>query len=259
MLANSVCGVKPLIMRKAVHACITPILTYGAPAWWPGVTRTNQKGKTVQNRIQELCKKLDKAQNVALKAILPAWKTTPTKILQREAATPPIRHTINHLCVLASLLLHKLEPKHPLRMRTKRAFALLNPTRLERLARRCPDNVEFSDPLLQPDPWEEHILGGANKALTASGATGDKDKAAKKFNAQLQNLDSLDIVVYTDGSQETDRSGTPTGVGAAWVIKSRNQWLGKRGIPLGSNAEVFDSEAIALCKGLETTLATPET
>lgn len=195
MLANSVRGVKPLVMRKAVHACIIPILTYGAPAWWPDVTRTNQKGKIVQNRIQGLCEKLDKAQNIALKAILPAWKTTTTKILQREAATPPIRHTMNHLCELASLRLHKLEPKHPLRMRTKRAFAALNPTRLERLARRCPENVEFSNPLVESEPWEEHILGGANKALTASGATGDKDKAAKKFNAWLQNLDPLDIVV----------------------------------------------------------------
>lgn len=180
MLANTVRGVNPLVMRRVVHACIIPILTYGSPAWWPDVARTNQKGKIVQNRIQGLCEKLDKAKNIALKTILPTWRTTPIKNLQREAATPPIRHTIN-----------KLEPKYPLRIRTKRAFTSSNPTRLERLAKRCPEHLEISNPLLEPEPWEEHILGGANKALTALGATGDKDKAVKKFNTWLQNLDSL--------------------------------------------------------------------
>lgn len=109
-LTNTVRGASPLVMRRAVHSCIIPILTYGAPAWWPDVTRANQKGNIVQNQIQGLGDKLDKVQNIALKVILPAWKTTPIKILQREAATPPIRHTIDYLCELASLRLHKLEP-----------------------------------------------------------------------------------------------------------------------------------------------------
>ncbi len=170
--------------------------------------------------LQGLCDKLDKVQNIALKVILPAWKTTPIKILQREAATPPIRHTIDYLCELASLRLHKLEPRHPLRIRAKQAFSSANPARLERLARRCPENLESSNPLLEPEPWEKHILGGANKALTASGAPGDKDKAVKSFHAWVQGLDPLDMVVYTDGSQETDQAGTPTGVGAAWVISA---------------------------------------
>lgn len=152
MLANTVRGVNPLVMRRVVHACIIPILTYGSPAWWPDVAQTNQKGKIVQNRIQGLCKKLDKAQNIALKTILPTWRTTPIRVLQREAATAPIRHTINYLCELASLRLHKLEPKYPLRIRTKRAFTSSNPTRLERLAKRCPEHLEFSNPLLEPEP-----------------------------------------------------------------------------------------------------------
>ena len=81
-------------------------------------------------------------------------------------------------------------------------------------------------------------------------------KAKEQFNVWL---DPLDIVVYIDGSQKEDKSGTPTGVGAALVIKSLSQWLGKGGIPLGSRAEGYDSEAIALCKRFETTPAIPET
>lgn len=33
MLANTVRGVDAKIMRRVVHACILPILTYAAPAW----------------------------------------------------------------------------------------------------------------------------------------------------------------------------------------------------------------------------------
>lgn len=43
MLANIVHGASPLIMRRVVHSCIIPIITYGALAWWPGVIRANQK------------------------------------------------------------------------------------------------------------------------------------------------------------------------------------------------------------------------
>lgn len=60
------------------------------------------------------CTKSDRAQSVALRAILPVWKTTPSIILQREAATPPIHHTLDYLCELAALRLHKLETHHPL-------------------------------------------------------------------------------------------------------------------------------------------------
>lgn len=127
----------------------------------------------------------------------------------------------HRLSVRASITaLTQLEPRHPLRIRAKQAFSSANPTRLERLARRCPENLESSNPLLEPEPWEKHILGGANKALTASGAPGDKDKAVKSFHAWVQGLDPLDMVVYTDGSQETDQAGTPTGVGVEWVIRA---------------------------------------
>lgn len=40
--------------------------------------------------MEGICSKLDKAQNIALRGILPVWKTTPTTILHREAATPPV-------------------------------------------------------------------------------------------------------------------------------------------------------------------------
>lgn len=71
MLANTIHGVEPLIMRKAIHACILPILTYGAPTWCSGRTRLNREGKTICNGIDNHLKQLDKVQNIALRTILP--------------------------------------------------------------------------------------------------------------------------------------------------------------------------------------------
>lgn len=122
-------------MRRAANSCILPILTYVAPTWWPGKTRMNKADQKIKNGVERHCKKLDFAQHVALHAILPVWRTTPFAILQLEAGIPPIHHTLDHLCLLASLRLHRVEPKHPLRVRTKDQIHGRRPARLERLAR----------------------------------------------------------------------------------------------------------------------------
>lgn len=45
--------------------------------------------------MEGLCTKLDKVQNIALRAVLPVWKTIPISILQKEAGTP--------LCILRDI------------------------------------------------------------------------------------------------------------------------------------------------------------
>ena len=109
MLGNTVQGVEPYVMRQAVHACILPILTYAASAWWPGKKPLDKRGKAIRNGVEHL-NRLNKVQNIALCTILPVWRTTPITIMQREAATPLIEHNLDHLCKLASVRLHKLEP-----------------------------------------------------------------------------------------------------------------------------------------------------
>lgn len=53
MLGNTVQGVETKIMWRAVHACILLIVTYAAPAWWPGRTRLNKQGKTIRPKTIE--------------------------------------------------------------------------------------------------------------------------------------------------------------------------------------------------------------
>ena len=64
MLVKTTRGTEAKIMRRAVSACILPILTYGAPAWWPGRIRINHNGNTVQNSVEGHWKKLETPQNI---------------------------------------------------------------------------------------------------------------------------------------------------------------------------------------------------
>ena len=254
MLVKTTRGVNATTMQKAVHACILLILTYAAPAWWPGRNHTSAAGQTIHNKVNAHCDKLNKAQNIALCTILPVWKTVLIHILQREVATPSIHHTLDYLCKLTALRLHKLEARHPLRLKTKHAFTTEAPSRIERLAQKCAKEVEYSDPMLVSEPWEGHLFGGREKCLKATGGTEHKERAKTKFNAWLQSLNPLDLLIYTDGSQEINKAGMITGTEAGWVIHWVRSWHGKRGISLEVTHEVYNAEAAVLLGGLKEAL-----
>ena len=64
--------VAPLCVQSlSVISPILPSITYGAPAWWPGRMRKDKEGREMKNGMEGHRKKLDKSQNVALRAIFP--------------------------------------------------------------------------------------------------------------------------------------------------------------------------------------------
>ena len=194
MLGNTVRWVERYVLHQAVHACILPILTYAAPAWWPGKDRPDKKGEIIRNGVEWHLNRLNKVQNIALCTILPVWRTTPITIMQREAATPPIKHALDHLCKPAAIQLHKLEPRHPFRPRKKNAHTKAHLTRLEKLAKICASYTQHSNPLLCAQPWETHLLGGKEKCLKATEGAKDKKEAAARFQGWLQTLGSDELV-----------------------------------------------------------------
>lgn len=196
MLGNTVRGVERYVMRQAVHTCILPILTYAAPAWWPGKIRPDNNGELIRNGVEGHLNRLNKVQNIAPRTILPAWRTTPITTMQREAATPPIEHTLDHLCKLTAIQLHKLKPRHSLRLRTNNAHTKAHLTRLEKLAKICASYTQYSNPLLCAQPWETHLLGGKEKCLNATEGAKDKNVAVAKFQGWLQTLGSDELVAY---------------------------------------------------------------
>lgn len=256
MLVKTTRRVEALVMRKAIHACILPILTFGTPAWWPCWIQTNCEGRTIQNGMESKCKKLHKAQNIAIRAILPIWKTVSTAVIQKKVAIPPIHHRLDYLYKLAALGLHKLEVQHPLRIQTKWAYTTANPSRLKRIAQKCPNKVEYIDSSQDLELWEKYLFG-SDSCLAATSDTSNKDKAAIKFNNWLNSQNPLDIIVYTHGSQEVDQNNTPTEIGAGWVLNWVGSWHKKQGISLGKTKEVYDAEEIAMLEGLQQALKSP--
>lgn len=92
-LSNTVHGPPAASLRKAVSACIIPVLTYGAEAWYPGLTkppsnRAKERNKDVSTRIQGHLEDIGRALKVAMRAILPVWRTTPSKTLYRDSGLP---------------------------------------------------------------------------------------------------------------------------------------------------------------------------
>ena len=152
-----------------------------------------------------------------------------------------------------ALRMHKLEPQHPLRIRTRSAYSSTILSRFERLVQKCP----VFRPSIGPAAMGGHLFGGSDSCLVATGGTGNKKEAAEKFNAWLKAQNPLDIIVYTDGSQETNQDNTPTGTGAGWVLNWVGSWFSKQGISLGNTYEIYNAKAIAMLEGLKQALSSP--
>ena len=94
------------------------------------------------------------------------------------------------------------------------------------IAQKCSSKVEYLDPSQELELWEKRLFG-SDSCLVAAGGIGNKKKAVIKFNTWLKNRKLLDIIVYTDGSQEIDQSSEPTSTGAGWVLNWVDSWYWK--------------------------------
>ncbi|KAJ1307109.1 hypothetical protein OPQ81_001227 [Rhizoctonia solani] len=121
LLANSIRGINVKHACLLFKSCILPILTYGSILWSHG------------HRQQSLTRPLEKAQNVGLRWLLGAFKTTPTYALQHLSAIPPI-----HI--------------HLRRLNTNTAAKLRTLPKKAEVARRLPVGWDTHDPSLPTIP-----------------------------------------------------------------------------------------------------------
>ena len=149
-------------MWKALHACILAIITYGAPAWWPGRLRMMVKGEPYRTAWKATTE-IRKSTNYRTVCNSSCSENHLNGNTSEEAATPPIYHALDYPCELAALRMHKLEPQHPLRIITRSAYSSTSLSRIERLGQKCPKEVEYLDPLLGLQPWEGHLFGGSDR------------------------------------------------------------------------------------------------
>ena len=111
-LSNTERGLFFQAMRQLYIACIVLIADFGVPIWW-----NNQKF---------LLDKYQKLQNLALRKILEAFKTSPIKAMKLEAAISSSKVRFNKTCMNYSLRIMQLFKNHSIRVRVSTSFPSYN-------------------------------------------------------------------------------------------------------------------------------------
>ena len=111
-LLNTERGLSFQAMRQLYIACIVSIADFGVPIWW-----NNQKF---------LLDKYQKLQNLALRKILGAFKTSPIMVMELEAAIPPPKVRFNKICMNYSLRIMQLFKNHLIKTRVSTNFPPYN-------------------------------------------------------------------------------------------------------------------------------------
>jgi hypothetical protein len=198
-LSNTQRGCPAASMRVAVIQCVFPTALYGAEVFYTG-----KRQQWVVNSLLSLFRK-------AALAIIPAYKTTPTAALLREADLPDPEALFNSILRRAAVRYMSLDIKHPIAQIAAEATTSRPKTRLKRILQL----------LLSPLP-ERTIIG---LPLPRMLPTDNKDYSP----APLQ------ISVYSDGSR------TGQGAGYGYAVYFGPILVTKGHGPAGPRTEVYDA------------------
>jgi ribonuclease HI len=251
-LGKTTRGVSPILVQRAVTACVLKKAYFAAETWWPGRARASVRGR-ISNRIDGHIRLLEKVVLSGARAILPVYRTTPTAVLFQEAHLLPPEIQLNQTAQTFAARTARLDPYHPLFRRAKRIQQAGTPsTRLARWIAALP-KAETVNPIAQP-PWAltEDRASITQRIGGPAGRT--KDTAAKDFLAFLPSIPAKDILIYSDGSKMEAMGGS---TGAGFVAYQYGLQVGRKAYSLGQNAEVFDAEASAALTGAQAALALP--
>ena len=95
-------------MRQLYIACISSVADYGVPVWW-----NNQKN---------MLEKFQKLQNIALRKMLGAFKTSPINAMELEASIPPPKVRFERICKNYAWRTLQMHENHPIRLRVSSSF-----------------------------------------------------------------------------------------------------------------------------------------
>lgn len=243
---NTIRGISSLISKQVISAYVLPIAHFGATTWWPDKTR--EKGnRTISNRVGTHLEMLDKVYRAASRAILPVYRTTPSVALYRETGIGPAELILESLSRRAAMRTRRLDPFHPLLIKSHKLATSPAVTRFARALKNLPPSEEIG-PISIP-PWE--IFGSPNKLSTSSlDFSAPLSRRAGVFRNFYNSLSKNDIFVYSDGSK-TDEGN----LGIGFAIFQMDRQIGTGAQLLGKNNEVYDAEAHAALLGVRTALA----
>lgn len=210
---------------------------------------------------------LTKTMNKALRAILPVWRTFPTKALYRETGIPPAELYLETIRYRHAARIKRLDAQHPLARRSKiemkppipPALSLIKavylrhrgystsgtPEPKHEMTRLQKANALLPEPTYRPTLIRKHQPSALSPPLDIDRA--DKKTAAANFLDWYEDLPPDTVVAFSDGSR------TDKGTGWGYVV-TRNQGIIKEGWGTIPKGEVFDAEAVGAMEALKASL-----
>nr|ABC24970.1 reverse transcriptase [Monascus pilosus] len=213
-LSNTQRGCPVASMRAAVLQCALPTALYGVEVFYTGQQQ-------VANSLQSLLR-------IAALAILPAYKTTPTAALLREADLPDPRAFLESILQRAAARYAGLDAKHPV----ARIHAAPNygyNTRLTRILQRIPTPAPERR-WVEPQPPPLRMLPTHREGHISS---------------------PLAISVYSDGSHTGQGAGYGYAIYYGSILVTQGQG------PAGPRTEVYDAEIMGAVEGLRAAVGLP--
>jgi ribonuclease HI len=232
-LGNTQRGLSTQAIRQLYTACISSIADYGVQLWW---------GKQKNSLLREY----QQLQNSALRQILGAFKGSPIKAMEIEAAILPINLRAEKLCQQYAIRTLSFAKRHPIRKAILRQKQLRIPTQLGELAKRIQnhDNIEEISILLAK-PWSKP----ASAYATFTVSNRSKSETADQHKQWLQDLQAnrarAPILLYTDGS----KIGEEVAAGYCQV-SIQGKYIQAKNLSLGSKIEIMDAELVAAYQAL---------
>ena len=191
-----------------------------------------------------------RALTLAARAVLPIWKTTPINTIFRDAGLPTAQAALDEALWRFSYRLHTVDEGHPLAKRAEPSKIARGPgagntrpprTKVQIAARLLP---EIRRPVLVSPTYPPGSRQDPTERLP-------KEQAAKAFENWYNALPPMDVVVFTDGSQDGDK------IGYGFAVYQNKKLLSSgcgRLDPISIN---FDAEVVGAWKGLQRVITAP--
>ena len=247
-LSNTERGLSFQAMRQLYIACITSIADYGVQIWW-----RNQR---------DMLAKYQSLQNEALRRVLGAFKKSPIRAMEIEAAIPPPEVRFNKLCQNYALRILKMNEAHPISQRVSTSFPPFS-TGIELDWTKYADWSEESSKIIPSQlfrlcsmiksylstlncekiehysltPWRPTI----NTLIDVQISSESKELESQNHQNKLKSINNY-LIIYTDGSLTKDSET----LGAGIASSSNQKEYHLRYWNVGAQKEVCDAEIYAI-------------
>ena len=219
-LAGTQRGPPPRPLRTAVQACAVSVATYAAEAWFPGTHGPSGK----PNRVKGLVDITNRSIVTACRAAIPAYRTTPSAAILREAGIPPAAVLLSRSRNRHAARIQLLDEKHPLIQRVDAPRPSRFVSTLSCTAASIPQRPRL--PLLPRAPkLKGHDPEAGLEAIATAGPS--------------------EILLFTDGSRLDNGH-----VGFGFTAFRGSEHVASGHGALGTQCEVYDAELHAAAMGL---------